>query len=344
MKPAFARTARRAAAFALILGATMTVGTSSLLRPPQSAKAMAVLETELERQIATMSTGEDQPLSVIGQSAQLRNGAIPLMGGPTERLTGFAGVPLGSRHYATAQKCLAQAIYYEAALEPELGQRAVAQVVLNRVRHPAYPDSVCGVVYQGANDRVCQFSFTCDGSLLRAPMRSHWERASRIAKEALAGARVPEVGTATHYHADYVVPRWAYTLGKIRRIGRHIFYRFPGTAGSVGSFYEAWAGSEHIPALDFDRLRVRVAGQVEEAIEPEAEHVPGLTVAPDVKDRHAVADVGGRLDTTTAWRLTIPDPVRLSAGYRETLAEQGAAPQTAGAVGPLTAEQRSETR
>src|SRR5690606_31870118 len=84
---------------------------------------------------------------------------------------------------ARAVKCLAQAIYYEAASEPDAGQRAVAQVVLNRVAHPTYPNSVCGVVFQGSERRTgCQFSFTCDGSLKRKPSRTFWERAERVAR------------------------------------------------------------------------------------------------------------------------------------------------------------------
>jgi hypothetical protein len=194
-------------------------------------------------------------------------------------------------------------------------------VVLNRVRHPAYPNSVCGVVYEGANRPVCQFSFTCDGSLLRTPSQPYWDRAVRIAKEMLNGSIAAEVGTATHYHADYVVPRWAYTLGKITQIGRHIFYRFPGSYGSSGMFNQRLSGREAIPLLDMDGLRMKLAAQHDLDTE-QTTIVPGTTVIADVKDRHAAADVGGRLDTNTQWRLSIPDPVQLSAGYRATLAGQ----------------------
>src|SRR3546814_6638838 len=143
----------------------------------------------------------------------------------------FAVISTSSPQYASAHRCLTQAIYYESANEPLKGKRAVAQVVLNRLRHPAYPNSVCGVVYEGVNDPVCQFSFTCDGSLLRQPMARQWNESRRVAAEALAGTVEPSVGSATHYHADYVLPRWAYTLAKIEKIGVHVFYRFPGRAG-----------------------------------------------------------------------------------------------------------------
>lgn len=139
--------------------------------------------------------------------------------------------------YAAALRCLTQAIYYEAASEPADGQRAVAQVVLNRVRHPAFPNTVCGVVYQGSQ-RVtgCQFSFTCDGSLARIPSLGGWARAEGVARDALSGKVAAAVGNATHYHANYVVPYWAPTLDKAATIGAHIFYIMRGFLGSPRAF------------------------------------------------------------------------------------------------------------
>ncbi|MEP7316324.1 MAG: cell wall hydrolase [Sphingomicrobium sp.] len=141
--------------------------------------------------------------------------------------------------------CLAQAVYYEAASEGADGQRAVAQVVLNRLRHPAYPASVCGVVYQGS-ERVmgCQFTFTCDGSLLRRPNLAMFDAARKIAIEALAGRVFAPVGHATNYHADYVLPYWASSLDKQVQIGRHIFYRLKGGLGSNSAFGQRYAGRE----------------------------------------------------------------------------------------------------
>jgi hypothetical protein len=134
---------------------------------------------------------------------------------------------------ARAVECLATAIYYEAGNEPLDGQRAVAQIVLNRVRHPAFVPSVCGVVYQGST-RVtgCQFSFTCDGSMRRRPTSTGWATTRAIAAQALKGAVFAPVGTGTHYHADYVVPYWATSLAKNAVVGRHIFYRWPGWWGT----------------------------------------------------------------------------------------------------------------
>ena len=148
--------------------------------------------------------------------------------------------------------CLTQAIYYEAALEPDAGQAAVAQTVLNRVRHPAYPHSICGVVYQGVELGIgCQFTFVCDGALGRRPVDAQWRRARTAADRAVNGYVMASVGSATHYHADYVFPRWGPTLVKIGQIGAHIFYRFPGPAGLPGALRQSYRGEE---------LRVAMAG------------------------------------------------------------------------------------
>lgn len=122
--------------------------------------------------------------------------------------------------------CLAAAIAYEAGFEPVEGRRAVAEVVLNRVRAPGFPKTVCDVVFQGATRQTgCQFSFTCDGALRRRlPARIQAE-ARAIAERALAGSEAALVPGATHYHASYVSPRWAPELLRITQIGAHIFYK-----------------------------------------------------------------------------------------------------------------------
>lgn len=154
----------------------------------------------------------------------------------------------GSRERAL--ECLTQAIYYEAAAEGPDGQRAVAQVVLNRMHHPGFPSTVCGVVYQGSElPTGCQFTFTCDGSLVRTPIPAVWSQARRIAGEALDGRVDAAVGHATHYHADYVVPYWADSLLKQVQIGHHIFYRLRGGLGSNSAFSQHYAGFEpNLPA------------------------------------------------------------------------------------------------
>jgi hypothetical protein len=147
--------------------------------------------------------------------------------------------------HARAQECLAQAVWYEAASESEAGQRAVAQVVLNRVAHPAWPSSVCGVVYQGSERSTgCQFTFTCDGSLARRPSGPSWARAQRIAADALSGSVYAPVGLATHYHTLWVNPYWAGTLDHLGTIGAHRFYRNRGASGMAGAFTSGYAGLE----------------------------------------------------------------------------------------------------
>jgi len=128
------------------------------------------------------------------------------------------------------QKCLAEAIYFESRGEKLKGQAAVAQVVLNRVRNPAYPTTICGVVYQNSSWRNrCQFSFACDGRKRKVTDMKHWQTAQDVAKAVTAGQIwLPEVGSSTHYHAVYVRPKWARTMYKLEKIGLHIFYRTKG--------------------------------------------------------------------------------------------------------------------
>jgi spore germination cell wall hydrolase CwlJ-like protein len=125
------------------------------------------------------------------------------------------------------QACLAKGIYFEARGESVRGQAAVAQVILNRVRNPAYPKSICGVVYQNMKWRNrCQFSFACDRIKDRVASREHYEMAEEVALAVTAGKIwLPEVGSSTHYHATYVRPRWARTMELMNRIGQHLFYR-----------------------------------------------------------------------------------------------------------------------
>ena len=147
-----------------------------------------------------------------------------------------------------AQQCLTTAIYYEAAQEPDAGQRAVAQVILNRVTHPSYPKSVCGVVYQGSERASgCQFSFTCDGSLRRKPSSFYWSRARKVAAAMLAGEVSIPAGLATHYHTTDIRPYWAPSLNFIGTIGNHRFYKWKGAAGKKKAFSQNYAGYEPQP-------------------------------------------------------------------------------------------------
>ncbi len=184
---------------------------------------------------------------ISSDEAALRNAALPVESGPNPAAAAFT-LPADEVARMRSVDCLTAAIYYEAANEPVDGQRAVAQVVLNRVRHPHYPKSVCGVVFQGhMRTTGCQFSFTCDGSLRRTPMAGLWDRARKVAQEALAGYVHRSVGWATHYHANYVFPYWAPSLAKVGQIGAHIFYRWDGGWGRPGAFAGRYAGAE--PAI-----------------------------------------------------------------------------------------------
>lgn len=131
-----------------------------------------------------------------------------------------------SETLAEAQRCLAQAIYFEARSEPLAGWNAVADVVINRALSSRYPASICGVVFQGEWRRhKCQFSFACDGLSDRPKNRTLWQRALRMAGSKLTSMRAgPATGRATHYHADYVDPYWNREMTKLAKIGRHIFY------------------------------------------------------------------------------------------------------------------------
>ena len=144
-----------------------------------------------------------------------------------------------------ALDCLTQAVYYEANNQSDDGQRAVAQVVLNRVRDRAFPSSVCGVVYQGSTRSTgCQFTFTCDGSLNRQPSAAGWARARAVASAALAGAVYAPVGSATFYHANYVSPWWATSMDKVATVGAHIFYRWRSGMERALAFRQPYSGAE----------------------------------------------------------------------------------------------------
>jgi len=174
-----------------------------------------------------------------------RDDAIAGPAGPAARPLSAAGSWIDRTRALT---CLTAAIYYEAATEPDGGQRAVAQVVLNRVAHPAFPKTVCGVVYQGSERPSCQFSFACDGSMARRPMAAFWERARRVASDALAGNVYAPVGLATHYHTSAIHPYWADSLTFLGTIGAHRFYRWSGAAGRPAAFTTVYAGGEPLAA------------------------------------------------------------------------------------------------
>jgi len=235
-------------------------------------------------------------------SALAENQGIPLATGPNPAALPFAIGNADAQARGQALECLASAVYYEAGSEDIDGQRGVAQVVLNRVRHPAFPASVCGVVYEGSTRATgCQFTFTCDGSLYRRPDAAGWDRARQVAEAALAGYVFAPVGWATHYHANYVVPYWASTLSKNAVVGAHIFYRWSGSWGRKPAFAQAYARREpnsaalRTAALSVDRSKTVTPVQAAEVAEAVTD-IPGAQALPTVLTRRGEKQVAIRFN------------------------------------------------
>jgi spore germination cell wall hydrolase CwlJ-like protein len=215
--------------FGLVAGAALASTTLSSSERPHAAPPAPP-------SMAVRPLAPDQALKL--------NAEIPVAQGPNPAAAAF-DFKGSAAAKAQALNCLASAVYYEAGNQDLDGERAVAQVVLNRVRHPAFPGTVCGVVYQGSTRPTgCQFTFTCDGSLNRQPDADGWRRATEVAQAALGGAVYAPVGWATHYHADYVVPYWAATMAKNDVVGAHLFYRWQGGWGQPSAFTQDYAGRE----------------------------------------------------------------------------------------------------
>ena len=278
-------------------------------------------------------------LGVNGLDAQKRNAAMPAAIDALRSARPFVLQTATPSDRARALRCLTQGVYYEAALESTEGQEAVAQVILNRVRDPNYPNTVCGVVFEGAERTTgCQFSFTCDGALSQAPVGWAWNRARTVAERALSGHVAIKVGTATHYHADYVHPWWSPTLAKITQIGAHIFYRWKGLAGETVSFKQTYSG--HEPVIDearFSRPRLISASAATGEAGPDDATVlaqGGMnlrTVEIDGQTRVVgVASLGGRRPATAADIAAIN--ARLQAFEAPPIAAPAAAPPPPGVI------------
>ncbi len=194
-------------------------------KPKTASPAVAVAPAALA--YAPMEPLQNPVASLFGRVLQgdRNRGFVPPLGRGDHA---WAATPLPPAAFSKKEQlCLANGIYYEARGEPEIGQAAVAQVILNRVRNPTYPKTICGVVYQNQTWRNrCQFSFACDGIRKRVSNKRAFSTAVRIADQVTRGETwLPEVGSSTHYHATYVRPRWASAMKKMDKIGRHIFYR-----------------------------------------------------------------------------------------------------------------------
>ena len=284
------------------------------LAPAEAAKTVSVeLSPAKTAALVAATSASPSEIRAVGEQAKLINASLPFSKSPVQSAQPFA-IPVDDLDHRRALLCLTQAVYYEAGFEPLEGRRAVAQVVINRMRHPAFPKSVCGVVYQGASSPVCQFSFVCDGSLYRAPAPAAWREAKAVAAAALLGYVESLVGSATHYHADYVAPRWAPMLTKVAQLGAHIFYRWPGAWGQRAAFTGHYIGEPRDPLSLRPPLRLTVAPGITD---------PTLTLAqsgPPIA--RAENDVGGLLDTTKGWTLHIPGPDEVATATTRALAEQ----------------------
>ena len=203
------------------------------------SNAMPSVDQETAAPAAGVTGTIDLPDLPIPAGAVLDAGVVPA------RPFSMAGASALDRDRAL--QCLTAAIYYEAASESDAGQQAVAQVILNRARHPAFPGTVCGVVYQGSEHAGCQFSFACDGALARMPARAAWVRAARAAGMALAGYVYAPVGLATHYHTYAVTPAWNRALVMTDVVGAHFFHRWKGYWGTSAAFNQRYAGGEPVP-------------------------------------------------------------------------------------------------
>ncbi len=217
----------------LLLTALSATASVKRAESARAAEAAVANEAELVADLAKYLASETAQTRKSFEGPKLRPAksttAVVAEKGAADDLIDFDFAEITRAHMdAEERACLAQAIYYEARSESRIGQLAVADVVLNRVASPVFPNSICGVVYQGSErTKGCQFTFTCDGSMARRLNSRKWTQAEDLAGAVLAGLRVPVSRNATHYHANYVSPPWADRLTPTATIGTHKFYRLP---------------------------------------------------------------------------------------------------------------------
>lgn len=272
-----------------ILLATFAVlaltGGPSAERPHAVAQADAPPPESVEALPASGEEADTLKSQLAPDDAQAQNAAVDIVEGgpgvaPPFRFTGSAA------DRTRARDCLALAAMAEAGYG-DADQRAVMQVILNRTRHPAFANTVCGVVYQGAERRTgCQFTFTCDGSLARSYPESQWRAARQRAEEALGGRVDKTVGIATHYHANYVYPWWSPKLDKIATVGPHLFFRWRGFWGTGTALNATYRGGEPDP------MALRSTAQAVVRDETLLPHLLGDERA--VRSITAKQDVGGQ--------------------------------------------------
>jgi spore germination cell wall hydrolase CwlJ-like protein len=302
---------------AVVLGALPAEPAFAHLNPHQPVRAMALGAAPAG--VIKVDTAAQPDADVIRlqdlapDAARAWNANNPISTTPNPAAKPFHLEAEGVIDEAHALDCMTAAIYYEAANESTEGQRAVAQVVINRMRNPVFPKSVCGVVFQGSNRSTgCQFTFTCDGALARAPVEAKWDRARKVADAALHGYVMKTVGNATHYHADYVAPYWSPTLVKVGQIGAHIFYRWTGGAGRPPAFGGRYAGEESkgLEMAVLDKLSRDQAGLTLTAAQEQA--APAATM----QDTPAIT----AKDTAAAAEARAPDLVTAATAAKDAAA------------------------
>ncbi|HVI99672.1 MAG TPA: cell wall hydrolase [Sphingomonas sp.] len=228
-----------AALLALVALLAVALPTTIVLTAPTPTRIAKKLHKH-QRVVPPAEVPPVEPVAYVSltpDDARLVNAAIPFSTDPIPAARPFH-LPKADTdaERARALDCLAAAVLYEAGDDAK-GEQAVAQVVLNRVRHPAFPKTVCGVVFQGSERSTgCQFTFTCDGALARRFSDAAWDRARDVARMALDGHVDATVGYATHYHTDWVVPYWSSSLDKIAAVGSHLFFRWTGWWGTPPAF------------------------------------------------------------------------------------------------------------
>lgn len=219
-------------------GLALTVTTAAIIGLPKLAEASAMVkdQTRWENRATEFQTSNQtikhtsklaESYAVLHMDSSISN---PWMRDltATNSLNGTARRKIVNAKAASReQKCLAEAVYFEARSERLPGQKAVAEVVLNRVNSKHFPNTICGVVYQGAERRSgCQFSFTCDGSMAKLPKGKSWANAEAVADHMIMGVSAPITWRSTHYHTTDVNPVWSKTLRQTRQYDTHVFYRF----------------------------------------------------------------------------------------------------------------------
>jgi spore germination cell wall hydrolase CwlJ-like protein len=290
-----------------LLTAGVAIAAAPQKKPTHAIVAVAAPTAQLTPASAVVEAQDDsiRLQDLTPDQARLWNASNPVSTLPNPAARPFRLKADSVIDETRALDCMTAVIYYEAAWESVDGQRAVAQVVLNRMRHPAYPKTVCGVVFQGSERRTgCQFTFTCDGALARAPQEAAWSRARQVAKAALNGYVMKKVGNATHYHANYVAPYWSPNLLKVGQVGAHIFYRWTGGWGLPPAFGGRYQGGEttlqmaKMDGLPGDSAKLKLAALTVEASQPaqapavEAATTPEIAPAP-AEDLVVAAEVVG---------------------------------------------------